>query len=72
MASLRGCRQKNFKGLVANVVLREAFDDLLDITGVWDDMMLTTVQKIVGFEKVSRPDMYRNILIRVNRSVQII
>lgn len=56
-ARLRGNRSKNLTSLLRNGELTEAFDDLLDISGLWGGMMLTTLHKILamGSLEVGRP-----------------
>ena len=56
-ACLRGSRFKNLKELLADEELTAGFDALLDIPGVWDGMMLTTLQKMMpmGCKDVSKP-----------------
>ena len=48
---------KNLKELLADEELTAGFDALLDIPGVWDGMMLTTLQKMMpmGCKDVSKP-----------------
>ncbi|KAH8765626.1 hypothetical protein BGZ57DRAFT_533732 [Hyaloscypha finlandica] len=47
-ACLRGCRLKNLKELLADEELTAGFDALLDIPGLWDGMMMTTLQKMMA------------------------
>jgi hypothetical protein len=56
-ACLRGSRLKNLKELLADEELTAGFDALLDIPGVWDGMMITTLQKMMamGSKEVSKP-----------------
>jgi hypothetical protein len=56
-ACLRGCRLKNLKELIADEELTAGFDALLDIPGLWDGMMLTTLQKMMamGCKDVCNP-----------------
>jgi hypothetical protein len=48
---------KNLKELVADEDLTAGFDALLDIPGLWDGMMMTTLQKMMamGCKDVSNP-----------------
>lgn len=48
---------KNLKELLADEELTAGFDALLDIPGVWDGMMITTLQKMMamGSKEVSKP-----------------
>jgi hypothetical protein len=56
-ACLRGCRLKNLKELLADEELTAGFDALLDIPGLWDGMMMTTLQRMMamGCKDVSNP-----------------
>ena len=45
---LRGNRMKNFKGLIQHDRLTAAFDALLDVSGLWDGMMITTLHTILA------------------------
>ena len=56
-ACLQGQRLTNLKALLADQELTAGFDALLDIPGIWDGMMLTTLQKMMamGSKDVSEP-----------------
>jgi hypothetical protein len=45
---LRGRRAHNLLALDKNEALAESFDALLDIPGLWDGMMLTTLSKMIA------------------------
>jgi Protein of unknown function (DUF3723) len=49
-ARLKGSRAKHLKGLLRNRELTTAFDALLDIPGMWDGMMLTTLHKMMAMK----------------------
>jgi hypothetical protein len=49
-ARLRGNRTKNLKGLLRNYELTAAFDSLLDIPGLDDGMMLTTLHTMMALK----------------------
>lgn len=47
-ARLRGKRPQNLQTLTKHQALTAAFDDLLDIPGIWDGMRMTTLQKMTA------------------------
>ena len=47
-ARLRGCRARNLKGLLRQPEIAAAFDALLDVSGLWGGMQLTTLHKMLG------------------------
>ncbi|KAL5354472.1 hypothetical protein ACLOAV_000561 [Pseudogymnoascus australis] len=49
-ARLQGNRAKNLGTLLGNVELTEAFDALLDIPGLWDGMMITTLHTVMAMD----------------------
>lgn len=63
-ACLRGSRLKNLKELIADEDLTAGFDALLAIPGLWEDMRLTTLQKMMamGSKYVSKPMISRHVL----------
>ena len=49
-ARLRGNRPQNLKSLLQHDELRAAFDALLDMTGLWGGMQLTTIHKAMAMK----------------------
>ena len=49
-ARLRGNRAKNLKALLRHDKIRSAFDALLDVTGLWQGMQLTTIHKMMALK----------------------
>ncbi|KAI9770687.1 MAG: hypothetical protein M1839_003071 [Geoglossum umbratile] len=49
-ARLRGNRAKNLNTLLRHGDLTNAFDALLDIRGLWDGMMITTLHKVMAMK----------------------
>ncbi|KAI9769847.1 MAG: hypothetical protein M1840_003841 [Geoglossum simile] len=49
-ARLRGNRAKNLNTLLRHSDLTNAFDALLDIRGLWDGMMITTLHKMMAMK----------------------
>jgi len=47
---LQGIRPKSLKTLYKHEDLTDAFDDLLVIPGLWDDMKLTTIHEALPVE----------------------
>jgi hypothetical protein len=45
-----GKRQQNLLTLTRHDALTEAFDDLLDIPGLWAGMKITTLQKMMALK----------------------
>jgi hypothetical protein len=45
---LKGNRAANLNGLTKHKGMTEAFDALLDIPGLWQDMQLTKLHKLIG------------------------
>jgi SNF2 family DNA or RNA helicase len=50
MSRLSGNRKKNYNGLRRDGDLINAFDALLDITGLWSGMHITTLHKIMALK----------------------
>ena len=49
-AQLRGNRAQNLETLLRHEDLTDAFDALLDIPGLWDGMMFTTLHKMMAIQ----------------------
>jgi hypothetical protein len=49
-ARLKGCRARNLTTLLKHPEPTHAFDDLLDVPGLWPGMQLTTVHKILALK----------------------
>ncbi|KFY48714.1 hypothetical protein V496_10240, partial [Pseudogymnoascus sp. VKM F-4515 (FW-2607)] len=49
-ARLQGNRAKNLRTFLKNEKLTKAFDDLLDIPGLWDGMMITTLHNVMAMD----------------------
>ena len=49
-ARLRGNRAKNLKALLRHDEIRSAFGALLDVTGLWEGIQLTTIHKMMALK----------------------